>query len=230
MRVETLKDLLLPGPNLMVRQLTTVDGNLVVDAAGCEPPGNCPQCTHPATRVRSRYWRQISELPVGGRGLIVRLHVRRFFCDQIQCPLRTSVEQVAALTESRRRSSPAARSALRAVAMELGGRPGQRLCAKLRLPGRRTALLSQLVAPPVPARSSAKCTAEPPSPCSEPGYSSSRSHHGSAITTAYLARAVNYGAQTPPSPVRPSTARNRSRPAVTLASQRPAASPVAERD
>ncbi|AZQ39992.1 hypothetical protein EJ357_46820 [Streptomyces cyaneochromogenes] len=61
-------------------------------------------------------------------------------------------QQVAGLTESRHRSSQAARSAMRAVAMDLGGRPGQRLCAKLRLPGRRSALLSQLVAPPVPAQ------------------------------------------------------------------------------
>ncbi|MFF9128325.1 transposase family protein [Streptomyces sp. NPDC014889] len=80
MRVERLEDLLLPGLNLMVRQLMTVDGNLVVDAAVCGPPGRCPQYTHPATRVHSRYWRQISELPVGRRRLIVRLHVRRFFC------------------------------------------------------------------------------------------------------------------------------------------------------
>lgn len=36
--------------------------------------------------------------------------------------------------------------------MELGGRPGQRLCTKLRLHGRRTALLGQLKAPPVSAR------------------------------------------------------------------------------
>ncbi|MER5210509.1 transposase [Streptomyces sp. NPDC002838] len=59
---------------------------------------------------------------------------------------------MAGLTEPRRRSSPAARSAMRAAAMELGGRPGQRLCAKLRLHGRRTALLRQPLAPPVPAQ------------------------------------------------------------------------------
>ncbi|NGO46106.1 transposase family protein [Streptomyces sp. YC419] len=150
--METLKDVLLPGLSLTVRQLKAVDGHLLVDAAGCGPPGACPQCAHPATRVHSRYWRHISELPVGGRGLIVRLHVRRFFCYQSQCQRRTFVEQVAGLTEPRRRSSSAARSAIRAVAMRLGGRPGQRLCAKLRLHGRRTALLEQLVAPLVPAR------------------------------------------------------------------------------
>jgi hypothetical protein len=84
--------------------------------------------------------------------LTVRLQVRRFFCDQSQCQCRTFVEQVTGLPESRRRSSPAARSAMRAVAIELGGRPGRRLCTKLRLHGWQTALLGQLVATPVPTR------------------------------------------------------------------------------
>jgi hypothetical protein len=78
--------------------------------------------------------------------------VRRFFCDQRLCPRRTFVEQIAGLKERRRRYSTAARSAMKVVAMELGRRPGQRLCAKLQLHGRRTALLGELVAPPVPAR------------------------------------------------------------------------------
>ncbi|UQW99300.1 ISL3 family transposase [Streptomyces sp. RerS4] len=152
MKVETLEDVLFPGLNLVVRQVVVADDSLMVDAAGCGPPGGCPQCEHPAARVHSRYWRHIAGLPVGGHKMIVRLRVRRFFCDQSHCRRRTFVEQVAGLTEPRRRSSTAARSATRAVAVELGGRPGQRLCVKLRLHGRRTALLGQLTAPPVPAR------------------------------------------------------------------------------
>ncbi|MEV2234043.1 transposase family protein [Streptomyces phaeochromogenes] len=98
MGLETREDILLPGLNLMVRHLMTVDGNLKVDAAACGPPGRCPQCEHPATRVHSRYLRQVSVLPLGGRGLTVRLRVRRFFCDHGQCQRRTFVEQVAGLT------------------------------------------------------------------------------------------------------------------------------------
>ncbi|MFD8990352.1 transposase [Streptomyces goshikiensis] len=41
---------------------------------------------------------------------------------------------------------------MRAVAVELGGRPGQRLCAKPRIHGLRTALLGQLAAQPVTTR------------------------------------------------------------------------------
>jgi transposase len=152
MKPETLEDVLFPGLNLVVRQAVFTDDGLMIDATGCGPPGACPQCQHPAARVHSRYWRHIAGLPVNSHRLIVRLRVRRFFCDQVRCPRRTFVEQVAGMTEPRRRSSTAARSATRAVAVELGGRPGARLCTKLRLYGRRTTILGQLTAQPVPAR------------------------------------------------------------------------------
>ncbi|MFD3580923.1 ISL3 family transposase [Streptomyces sp. NPDC058683] len=152
MKTETLEDVLFPGLHLTVRQVVAVDDDLIIDAAGCGPPGRCPQCERPATRVHSRYWRRIAGSPVGRHTMIVRLSVRRFFCDQRQCRRRTFAEQAEGLTEPRRRCSAALRSALKAVAVELGGRPGQRLCAKLRLHGRRTALLEQLTAPAVPDR------------------------------------------------------------------------------
>ncbi|WP_404962391.1 ISL3 family transposase [Streptomyces sp. 147326] len=152
MKVETPEDVLFPGLDLVVKRAVVADGGMMIDAAGCGSPGACPQCRHPAARVHSRYWRHIAGLPVGVHRLIVRLRVRRFFCNQNWCRRRTFVEQVEGLTEPRRRSSTAARSAMRAVAVELGGRPGQRLCARLGLYGRRTTILGQLTAPPVPAR------------------------------------------------------------------------------
>ncbi|MFD8813675.1 transposase family protein [Streptomyces sp. NPDC059627] len=66
----------------MVRQVVAVDDNLGMDAAGCGPPGRCPQCERPATRVHRRYRRRIAGLPVGGHTMMVRLSVRRFSCDQ----------------------------------------------------------------------------------------------------------------------------------------------------
>lgn len=129
MKVESLEDFLFPGLNLTVRQALLADGNLMIDAAGCGPPGPCPQCQHSAARVHSRYLSHIAGLPVGGHRMIVRLRLRRFFCDQSQCRHRTYMEQVTGLTEPRRRTSTAARSVMRAVAVELGDRPGQRLCS-----------------------------------------------------------------------------------------------------
>ncbi|MGA5361187.1 transposase family protein [Streptomyces purpurascens] len=42
----------------------------MIDAAGCGPPGTCPQCQHPAARIHSRYWRQVAGLPVGGHRMM----------------------------------------------------------------------------------------------------------------------------------------------------------------
>jgi transposase len=151
MKAERLEEVLFPGLNIVVLQAVISNNDALIDAARCGP-GECPRCRHPAVRVHSRYWRHVVGLPIAGQGMLVRLRVRRFFCDQRQCRRRTFVEQVAGLTEPRRRCSAAARSAMKAIAVELGGRPGQRLCAELRLPGRRTALLGQLTTPAVPAR------------------------------------------------------------------------------
>lgn len=156
METESLRDVLFPGLNVVVCRATVVDDNVMIDAACCGPPGPCPLCQHPAARVHSRNWRHIAGLPANGRQMVVRLRVRRFSCDQSQsqnqCRRRTYVVQLAGLREPRLRTSTAARSAMRSVVVELGGRPGQRLCMKLRIQGRRTALLGQLAAQPVPNR------------------------------------------------------------------------------
>ncbi|MFF5490798.1 transposase [Streptomyces virginiae] len=102
MGMETLEDVLFPGLNIVVRQETVEDDSIMVDAACCGPPGSCPLCQHPAARVHSRYGRYVAGLPAGGRQVMVRLRVRRFFCDQSQCRRRTYVEQVAGLTEPTR--------------------------------------------------------------------------------------------------------------------------------
>ncbi|MET9448543.1 transposase family protein [Streptomyces cinerochromogenes] len=132
--------------------MSMIEGVLMVDAAGCGPPGLCPDCAQPVTRVRSRYWSHVTDLPVAGQRMVIRLQVRRFLCERAGCRRRTLVEQVRGLTEPRRRTTTSLRSAMRAVATELGGRPGQRLCRQLLLHGGRTALLRLLKAPSIPDR------------------------------------------------------------------------------
>jgi len=84
--------------------------------------------------------------------LAVRVRVRRFFCDRQSCSRKTFVEQVDRLTERHGRSTLGLKEWLRTVAVELGGRAGERLCRKLQLAAGRTRLLELLEAPPVPER------------------------------------------------------------------------------
>ncbi|WP_258573837.1 transposase family protein [Streptomyces sp. KM273126] len=82
---------------------------VVLEAAACGRPPCCPDCGDRGRRVHSTYWRMLAELPLAGQKLSVRLRVRRFFCERERCERRTFVEQIAGLSERRRRSDWQAR-------------------------------------------------------------------------------------------------------------------------
>ncbi|MFG2732505.1 hypothetical protein [Streptomyces canus] len=75
---------------------------------------------------------------MGSRQVTVRARVRRYFCDRKSCSRKTFVEQVPGLSERHRRSSTGLTGWLRAIAIELGGRPAAQLCRRLRLVAGRT--------------------------------------------------------------------------------------------
>ena len=81
--------------------------------------------------MHSRYRRQLADLPVAGRPVAVRLAIRRFFCDHVDCSAGTFVEQVPGLTERHARRSVGLKGALVAVGLALAGRAGARLAATL---------------------------------------------------------------------------------------------------
>lgn len=94
-----VRRVLLPkAVGLVPDRFTEVDGLVVVEARGVVRELRCPDCPALSLRVHSRYLRRLAELPVGGRGIVVKLTVRRFFCDTADCPRRTFAEQVEGLT------------------------------------------------------------------------------------------------------------------------------------
>jgi len=85
--------------------------------------------------------------------MVIRLRVRRFFCDHDGCPAQTFAEQVAGLTSRYARHSPPARRALEAIALALAGRAAARLAGGLGLRVSRHTMLRlvrKLPDPPVP--------------------------------------------------------------------------------
>jgi transposase len=147
-----IKEVLFPGVEVELKQLTAEPPFVVLEAAACGRPPCCPDCGSQGRRVHSTYWRGLAELPLAGQKLSVRLRVRRFFCEHTRCERQTFVEQVEGLSERRRRSSLRLKRSLRSIAVELGGRAGERLCRKISLPAGRTRLLKLLEAPEVPDR------------------------------------------------------------------------------
>ncbi|MET9039870.1 transposase family protein [Streptomyces mirabilis] len=152
--LSVLKEALLPkAVGLVLDRYTETDGLVVVEAHSSVGELACPDCAEVSRQVHSRYQRHLAELPVGGRRAVVRLTVRRFFCDTADCPRRTFVEQVEGLTSKYVRAGPGVMVWWRAVALAVGGRPGTRMCRVLAAPTGRARLFGQLHAPPVPSRS-----------------------------------------------------------------------------
>jgi transposase len=110
----------------------------------------CPHCGHASARVHSRYQRRLADAATGGRRVVLRLGVRRLFCDHPDCQARTFTEQLPGLTTRYARRTPLLRTLLEQVALALAGRAGARLAGRLGLPASRDTLLRLLRTLPDP--------------------------------------------------------------------------------
>ncbi|MDG9724951.1 MULTISPECIES: transposase family protein [unclassified Streptomyces] len=66
----------------------------------------CPDCGRGSARVHSRYGRALTDVAVSGRPVVIKLSVRRLFCDGPSCGRRTFAEQVEGLTALYQSRSP----------------------------------------------------------------------------------------------------------------------------
>jgi transposase len=83
-------------PHLAGLQVDRVEdaGNAVLIAARSRAAeAACHQCGLSSTQVNSRYRRRLHDLAAGGRPVTIELEVRRFFCGNPECKLRTFAEQ-----------------------------------------------------------------------------------------------------------------------------------------
>jgi transposase len=110
----------------------------------------CPACGRFSVRVHSRYQRRLADAAIGGRPVLIRLTVRRFFCPAPDCPVITFAEQVEGLTVRYARRTPPLAEMLTAVALALAGRAGARLACLLGLLAGRSSMLRLIMALPDP--------------------------------------------------------------------------------
>lgn len=100
--------------------------------------------------MHSRYRRTLADPAIGGRQTLLRVRIRRFFCDNTACRRRTFAEQVPGLTTPYARRTPLLRGILEKIALALGDRPGARMTRLLAVEVSRTTLLRLVRAPPAP--------------------------------------------------------------------------------
>ena len=147
---------LLPDPDrfqLICLEATATAITAVV--ATKAPSATCPLCGKVSTHVHSRYVRSVADLPWRDIPFRLRLHVRRFFCDEPSCPRVTFAERLPELVAPHARRTERFDAWVRSVGFALGGEAGTRLLHVLGLASTSpTTLLRRIRRAPV-ARSPA---------------------------------------------------------------------------
>jgi transposase len=133
-----------------IQQLVPSDEAIIIEAVLTAATATCPCCGTAATRVQSRYWRTLADLPWQGVPVRVHLQVRRFWCDQQSCPQIIFAEQVPTLTARYARTTTRLATILTQLAFALGGEGGTRLVTVLGMVASAATLLRLIRRMPVP--------------------------------------------------------------------------------
>ncbi|MFK0016920.1 ISL3 family transposase [Streptomyces sp. NPDC091027] len=149
---ERFWDLVWPGVEGLGIDAVGVVGDVVwIDLRARQRTVACPSCGVTASRVHSTYMRRLADRPLGGRQVVLRLRVRRFFCDTGLCSRRTMAEQVRGLTSRYQRRTTALARMVQAIGLAVGGRAGARLAGYLPVRTSRDVILGELRRLPDPA-------------------------------------------------------------------------------
>ena len=126
---------------LRVARVAITAGTIVVHATPARARARCPACHRSSRAVHSHYTRSVMDLPWSDTRVTLHLRVRRLRCRSARCPQRIFCERLPSLLAPRGRRTCRLLQALQAIGRALGGRPGARLAARLRVPASRMTLL-----------------------------------------------------------------------------------------
>jgi len=136
--------------HIKVTDTLVTDHAITLVVATTRKRAQCPLCRSWSKRTHSRYDRTIRDLPWAGRPVVLRLRVRRFFCDNPRCDRRIFAERGPDLAPVRGRLAFPFRRSVADIGLALGARAGARLAVPLGLPVNPRTVLRVLHALPEP--------------------------------------------------------------------------------
>ena len=108
--------------HVTIHHIATSDSVVIITLHSETREASCPLCSQPAIRVQSRYQRTVQDLPLQGKTLRLRLHVRRFFCDNPACQRKMFAERFPELTSAYARRTTRLTTLLSTWGLTLGGK------------------------------------------------------------------------------------------------------------
>ena len=144
------------GPEVSVLAAELKDGTWQVSALG-RGERTCPRCGRRATARHSWQRRRLQDLPVQGARVTLSVRLGRWRCRNPHCERQTFTERLTAIAAPLARRTCRVAELVRLLGHTAGGRPGERLMARLSLPISDSTILRQLkwhaaARAPVPVR------------------------------------------------------------------------------
>ncbi|MCA9068114.1 MAG: ISL3 family transposase [Planctomycetaceae bacterium] len=142
--------LLLEEDGLELVQVVEDQDAIFLHVRTTKPTAACPVCQAPASRIRSRYLRSPADLPLVGKRLILQLTLRKFHCENENCPRRIFCERMPGVVAAYARTTIRLNQAHLGMALAVGGEGGSRLAHLLGMPISGDTLLRRIHSTPLP--------------------------------------------------------------------------------
>jgi transposase len=129
---------------LEITSAARMPGNWLVEADLTGVEAACPECGSPSTTRHSRYVRTLNDLPVQGARVCIRVRAARWRCQNTQCSQTIFVQRLPGVAAPHARRTRRMTEIVTLLGHSAGGRPGERLMARLGMPVSDDTLLRQL--------------------------------------------------------------------------------------
>jgi len=110
----------------------------------------CPDCLSPSKKLHSYYLRKFRDLPTFGKPCNIYLQSRKFRCLTTECNRKIFTERFADHFKPCKRRTKRMDEKLLITALEMGGRPAERICNTLSMPVSDSTLLRLIHKAPLP--------------------------------------------------------------------------------
>src|SRR5205814_10610359 len=135
----------LPLPEgMVIGQVEIAQAQLTVEVSSTHPVAHCPSCGSPSEHVHCQYQRTVHDVPCGGRRVVLRLKVRRFFCRVPTCPRKVFAERLPDLVQAYARVSHRLLEELKAIGLAASAEVSERLAPRLGMKVKAPTLLNYL--------------------------------------------------------------------------------------
>jgi transposase len=125
--------------------------NIDFEVCSCQISSCGPLCQTICIKIHSRYLRIIGDLPVSGKIAKLKLQVRKFFCENLDCSRKIFTERFTQQLHSYSRRFERLNVLLSSMGLELGGNVAQRIGKLCYVKISASTILRLVVKCPIPA-------------------------------------------------------------------------------